>query len=155
MASSTTASRISRGKSGFGLGHSDSIATIMDGIKWLFSFHEGAISSYSNVFEGLVSGSSLVTLLGKQGNMFGIKCLEGLAEYFSHEDRSCDDMASEGIDMSCSDKNLHLDDYPNFNNEIAHNIDGLHDIHDLGNHYDSFFSPSHSPHVSNDYVHEL
>ncbi|MCP9261716.1 hypothetical protein DINM_005049 [Dirofilaria immitis] len=55
------------GKSGFGLGHSDSVATIVDGMKWLFSFHEGAITSYSNVFEGLVSGSSLVTLFGKSG----------------------------------------------------------------------------------------
>lgn len=124
-------------KSGFGLGHSDSVSTVVDGMKWLFNFHEGAIAAYSNVFEGLVSGSSLVTLFGKSGNMFGIKLLEGLAEYFSGG--GGEDMPSEEMDMAHGDDGHHSDDYPHANNEIAHNADGLQDMHDAGDHHDQSF----------------
>ncbi|QKX02301.1 hypothetical protein [Wolbachia endosymbiont of Dirofilaria (Dirofilaria) immitis] len=143
------------GKSGFGLGYSDSVATIVDGMKWLFSFHEGAITSYSNVFEGLVNGSSLVTLFGKSGNMFGIKFLEDLAEHFSGENRDSESITLEGMDIGYSDKCLpYPGDYPNFSNEIVHG-ESLHDIYNLGNHCDPSFSPSPSPFVGDDYEHEL
>ncbi|RDD35366.1 hypothetical protein Wcon_00489 [Wolbachia endosymbiont of Cylisticus convexus] len=135
-------------KSGLGLGHSDSVATIVDGMKWIFNFHEGAIAAYGNVFEGLVSGSSLVTLFGKSGNMFGIKFLESLAEYFSGGGGG-EDMPSEG------DGGPHPDDYPHANNEIAHSADGLHDMHDAGDYHGQSFSPGPSPSVGDDHGHEL
>lgn len=137
-------------KSGFGLGHSDSVATIVDGMKWMFNFHEGAIAAYNNVFEGLVSGSSLVTLFGKSGNMFGIKFLEGLAEYFSGG--GGEDIPSEGMH---GDEGPHPDDYPHANNEVAHGADGLHDMQGAGDHHGQSFSPGPSPSVGDDHGHEL
>ncbi|MCA4775349.1 hypothetical protein IHO40_04570 [Wolbachia endosymbiont of Mansonella ozzardi] len=141
-------------KSGFGLGHSDSVATIVDGMKWLFNFHEGAIPAYCNVFEGLINGSSLVTLFGKSGNMFGIKFLESLAEHFSGGGGG-EDMLSEGMGMSHVDGGPHPGDYPHANNEIAHSAEGLHDMHDAGDHHGQSFSPGPSPSVGDDHGHEL
>ncbi len=143
------------GKSGFGLGHSDSVATIVDGMKWLFSFHEGAITSYNNVFEGLISGSSLVTLFGKSGNMFDIKFLEGLAEHFSGGGGDGEGITLEETDMGYSNKGSHLDDYSNSSSEIAHSADGLHGIHNSGDYHDCSFSPSPSPSVDDDHGYEL
>ncbi len=117
----------------------------------MFNFHEGAIAAYNNVFEGLVSGSSLVTLFGKSGNMFGIKFLESLAEYFSGG--GGEDMPSEGMGMDYGDEGHHPDDYPHSNNEIAQSADGLHDMHDAGDHHGQSFSPGPSPSVGDD--HEL
>ncbi|MDR2978476.1 MAG: hypothetical protein LBU56_03625 [Rickettsiales bacterium] len=141
-------------KSGFGLGHSDSVATIVDGMKWLFNFHEGAIPAYCNVFEGLVNGSSLVTLFGKSGNMFGIKFLESLAEYFSGGGGG-EDIPSEGMDMGHGDGGPHPDDYPHASNEMAHSAEGLHDMHDAGDYHGQSFSPGPSPSVGDDHGHEL
>lgn len=141
-------------KGGFGLGHGDSVATITDGMKWLFNFHEGAIAAYNNVFEGLVSGSSLATLFGKSGNMFGIKFLEGLAEYFSGG--GGDDMPSEGMDMSHGDAGGdNPEDYPHSANQMADSAEGLHGMHDDGNYQGQSFSPGPSPHVGDDHGHEL
>jgi hypothetical protein len=140
-------------KSGFGLGHSDSVSTVVDGMKWLFNFHEGAIAAYSNVFESLVSGSSLVTLFGKSGNMLGITFLESFGEHFSGG--GGEDMQSEGMDMAHGDDGHHSDDYPHANNEIVHNSDGLQDMHDAGDHHGQSFSPGPSPSVGDDHGHEL
>ncbi|BAO99402.1 hypothetical protein [Wolbachia endosymbiont of Cimex lectularius] len=141
-------------KSGFGLGHSDSVATIVDGMKWLFNFHEGAIPAYCNVFEGLVNGSSLVTLFGKSGNMFGIKFLESLAEHFSGGGGG-EDMPSEGMDTGHGDGVPYPDDYPHASNEMAHDAEGLHDMHDAGDHHGQSFSPGPSPSVGDNHGHEL
>ncbi|MDM8335784.1 hypothetical protein [Wolbachia pipientis] len=140
-------------KSGFGLGHSDSVATIVDGMKWLFNFHEGAIAAYNNVLEGLVSGGNLVTLFGKSGNMFGIKILEGLAEHFSGS--GGDEMPSEEMDAAHGDGVPHPDDYPYVSNEMAHSADGLDGMHDAGDYHGQSFSPSPSPSVGEDHGHEL
>ncbi|AAW70771.1 hypothetical protein EJB10_03075 [Wolbachia endosymbiont of Brugia malayi] len=139
-------------KSGFGLGHSDSVATIVDGMKWLFNFHEGAIPAYSNVFESLVSGN-LATLFGKSGNMFGIKFFESLAEYFSGGDE--EDMLSEGMDMAHGEDGPHQDDFPHASDQIANDADGLHNMHNAGDHYGQSFSPSPSPSVGDDHGYEL
>ncbi|CAD7006731.1 unnamed protein product [Ceratitis capitata] len=118
------------GKSGFGLGHSDSVATIVDGMKWLFSFHEGAIASYNNVFEGL-------------------------AEHFSGRGGDGEGITLEETDMGYSNKGSHLDDYSNSSSEIAHSADGLHGIHNSGDYHDCSFSPSPSPSVGDDHGYEL
>ncbi|MGL9733150.1 MAG: hypothetical protein ACR5KW_04020 [Wolbachia sp.] len=140
-------------KSGFGLGHSDSFATIVDGMKWLFNFHEGAISAYCNVFEGLINGSSLVTLFGKSGNMFGIKFLESLAEHFSSDGE--EDMPSGEMNTSHIDEIPHSNDYPHASNEMAHDAEGFHDIHDAGNHHSQSFSPDPSSFTGNDQGYEF
>ncbi|MGL9762578.1 MAG: hypothetical protein ACR5LB_10745 [Wolbachia sp.] len=141
-------------KSGFGLGHSDSVATIVDGMKWLFNFHEGAIPAYCNVFEGLVNGGSLVTLFGRSGNMFGIKFFESLAEHFSGG--GGEDTPSEGMDTGHGDGVPHPDDYPHASKEMANDAEGLHDIHDAGDHHGQSFSPGpSSPSVGDDHGHEL
>ncbi|QKX02976.1 hypothetical protein GOY07_02035 [Wolbachia endosymbiont of Litomosoides sigmodontis] len=139
-------------KSGFGLGYSDSVATIVDGMKWLFNFHEGAISAYSNVLESLVSGN-LATLFGKSGNMFGIKFFENFAEHFSGSNG--EDMLSEGMGIANSEEGLHQDDFPHASNQIANNANGLHDIHDAGNYHGQSFSPSPSPLVDDGHEHKL
>lgn len=138
-------------KSGFGLGHSDSVSTITEGLKWFFTFHEGAIAAYNNVFEGLVSGSSLATLFGKQGNMFGIKLLEGLAEYFSG--------GGEGVGEAPQDDGGEGHDpghYPNLNDQMGHDFNdfaggGAH--HNQDYHQDQSFSPGPSPSVGDDHDH--
>ncbi|NUY39246.1 hypothetical protein GO684_00620 [Wolbachia endosymbiont of Litomosoides brasiliensis] len=139
-------------KSGFGLGHSDSVATIVDGMKWLFNFHEGAISAYSNVLESLVSGN-LATLFGKSANMFGIKFFESFAEHFSG--RSGEGMLSEGMDMAHGEEGPHQDDFPHASDQIANNADGLRDMRDAGDYHGQSFSPSPSPLVDDGHGHEL
>jgi hypothetical protein len=137
-------------KSGFGLGHSDSIATITDGMKWFFTFHEGAIAAYNNIFEGLVSGSSLATLFGKSGNMFGIKIFEGLAGYFSGGGEDEGDAHAHGEEMP------HFDDYPHASDEMSHSAGGLHRAHNEGGHHGQSFDPGPSPSVGNhDHGHSM
>ncbi|MCV3769464.1 MAG: hypothetical protein K0T53_01915 [Wolbachia pipientis] len=143
-------------KSGFGLGYSDSIATIIDGMKWLFNFHEGVIAAYNNVFESLISGSSLIALFGKSDNMFGIKFLDGLAEHFSGEGEDAEGRILEGMDTSPKGEGSYFDDYPHFSNEMAYNTNGLYNMFDSGNHHDQFFSSNPSLSIcNNDYEHEL
>ncbi|CAG5057224.1 unnamed protein product [Parnassius apollo] len=116
-------------KSGFGLGHSDSVSTVVDGMKLLFNFHEGAIAAYSNVFEGLHCRTFFWWRRG--------------------------DMPSEGMDVAHGDDVPNSDDYPHANNEMAHNDDGLQDMHDAGDHHGQSFSPGPSPSVGDDQGHEL
>ncbi|MDG7056375.1 MAG: hypothetical protein LKM44_02710 [Wolbachia endosymbiont of Meromenopon meropis] len=145
-----------REKSGFGLGHGDSIATVIDGMKWLFNFHEGSIPAYCNVFESLINGSNLVTLFGKSGNMFGIKFLEGLTEHFSNDEGVGDTSSSEEMDVGqIGDDGPHSDDYPNANNAIAHNAEGLYDMCDAGYYRGQSFSSDSSPPIVDNYGHEL
>ncbi|WP_370107215.1 hypothetical protein [Wolbachia endosymbiont of Chironomus riparius] len=135
-------------KSGFGLGYSDSPSTIVDGMKWFFNFHEGAIASYNNIFEGLVSGSSLATLFGKSGNMFGIKILNDIAEHFSGDEGG-------GGEMSDNEAAAHYEDYPHANDQMEHSADGLHDAHDSGDHHGQSFDPGPSPSVGNNQGHSI
>lgn len=138
------------GKSGFGLGHSDSIATITEGLKWFFTFFEGAIAAYNNVFEGLISGASLVTLFGKSGNMFGIKIFEALAEFFSGggegggEAGAPQDDGGEGHDSG---------NFPHLNDQMGHDFNdfggGAH--HDQDYHQGQSFDPGPSPSVGGDH----
>ncbi|WCR53783.1 MAG: hypothetical protein PG981_000805 [Wolbachia endosymbiont of Ctenocephalides orientis wCori] len=137
-------------KSGFGLGHGDFIATLVDGMKWLFNFHEGAIAAYSNVFEGLVNGSSLATLFGKSGNMFGIKFLESLAEHFS----GGGDEGSDSSSGSNEGDGIHSGDHPLTDNQIADDAAGLQGAQDLGDHQ-GYASPDPSPSRGDDHGHEL
>ncbi|WP_168464556.1 hypothetical protein [Wolbachia endosymbiont of Ctenocephalides felis wCfeT] len=153
-------------KSGFGLGHGDFAATIVDGMKWLFNVHEGSIAAFNNVFEGLVSCSSLVSLFGlsKPDNMFGIKMFDasGIAEYLSRyageggEAPPEDGMQHEGAQgggMEGPDPN----DYPHANNAMAHDAEGLHDMHNEGNYRGQSFSPGPTPghDQGHDYGHDL
>ncbi|MDD9332076.1 MAG: hypothetical protein PV340_05770 [Wolbachia sp.] len=138
-------------KSGFGLGHSDSIATIVYGMKWMFSFHEGAIAAYNHVLEGLISGSSLVTLFGKSGNMFGIKFFEKLAEFFSGGVEEDGGVPQEG-DVHVHDEDR-PDDYPHASDEMNYSAGGLHGARDYGDYHGQSFDPGPSPHVGDDHGH--
>ena len=143
-------------KSGFGLGHSDSIATITDGMKWLLNFHEGAIAAYNNVFEGLVSGSSLVTLFGKSGNMFGLKILEKLTEFFGGggEDGGGEGGApqDEGDAQGYGQERPDPSDYDHTNEGMAQSGAGLGGAHDDGDHHPSqSFDPGPSPSHGDDH----
>lgn len=145
-------------KSGFGLGHSDSIATITEGLKWFFNFHEGAIAAYNNIFEGLIAGASLATLFGKSGNMFGIKIFEGLAEHFSgggdgDATGDGDHAGGAGGGDANGDEGIRPEDYPHTSDQMASNAEGLHGAHDAGEHRDQFFSPGPSPSVGDDHHH--
>ncbi|APR98812.1 hypothetical protein [Wolbachia endosymbiont of Folsomia candida] len=141
-------------KGGFGLGHSDSIATITEGLKWFFTFFEGAIAAYNNVFEGLVSGSSLATLFGKSGNMFGIKIFEALAEFFSGGGGG--EGGDGGAPQDDGGGEHDPSNHPNFNDQMGHDFNdfaggGAHHEQDYSQ--GQSFSPGPSPSVGDDHDH--
>ena len=139
------------GKDGFGVGFGDQYATILEGIKWwLLSWHESIISAYNNVFEGLISSGSLITLFGKQGNMFGIKILNDLVEHFSG--------GGDGGDSAPQDSGTNSDEhgdpesYPHFNDKMGGDFnDFAHGTHDDGYYNGKSFDPGPSPHVGDEH----
>ncbi|MBV0899511.1 MAG: hypothetical protein KTV77_01930 [Wolbachia endosymbiont of Fragariocoptes setiger] len=141
-------------KSGCGMGFGDSFATVMDGMKWSFNWHEGIIGSYNNVLEGWISGGSLITSLGKQGNMLGIKILDDLINHFSDGGEAGaapqDDGGGPSPDYGDSDN------YPHFNEKMGNDFnDFSQGANDEGYYHGRSFDPGPSPSVGNDSNHGM
>ncbi|VVC42821.1 UbiD decarboxylyase family,FMN-binding split barrel [Cinara cedri] len=125
------------GKDGFGLGLSDSIGTISEGMGWLLNAHAGAMGAFPHLLEGLVSGNNLATIFGKSANPFGIKIFDRL---LSGEEEG-DGAAQQG--EALADPN----DFPYLNegDGMSNALNGFDDVHDAGLHHGQNISPSSSP----------
>ncbi|WP_395462733.1 hypothetical protein [Wolbachia endosymbiont of Cantharis cryptica] len=135
-------------KSGFGLGHGDSVSTIVDGARWWFSLLEKVINAYPDILGSLFDGSSLDKIFGKPGNMFGLPILEDIEEFFSGG-------GGEGVPPEGMDK-AHEgplpEDYHHTSNKMADDLDGLGSMHYEGNHPPGGpVSPGFSPSVGDDH----
>ncbi|VVC27422.1 Hypothetical protein CINCED_3A001274 [Cinara cedri] len=133
------------GKDGFGLGLSDSIGTIGEGMGWLLNAHAGAIGAFPHVLDGLVSGNNLATIFGKSANPFGVKIFDGLLSGGEEGDGA----AQQG--EALADPN----DFPHLNEGegMSNALNGFDGVHDAGAHHGQHTSPSPSPAVGGDRSH--